>query len=64
MKVMITIEKLRQVEPGFKDLTDEQITKIRDLLYRFAVFALEEYMEEKYGSKNPLGSHGLPVIRM
>lgn len=61
---MISIEKLRQLEPTFENLTDEEVSKIRNLLYKFATLALETYMEKKKGSKNPLGSDGLPVINM
>ncbi len=61
---MISIEKLREAEPAFNNITDEEVERIRELLYKFAKLALEIYIENREGSKNPLGSHGLPVIDM
>lgn len=53
---MISLEKLKQIEPALVDIPDEQLLKIRRLLYQYAIFVLEEYLEKTTGSKNPLGS--------
>lgn len=52
---MLSIEKLRKIEPEFKDLTDEEIEAIARELYDSAEFAFDVWWD-KSGSKNPLGS--------
>ena len=53
---MITIEELKKLEPALVDKSDEEITVIRNLLYQGANLALENFFEDKSGSKNPVGS--------
>jgi hypothetical protein len=52
---MIDIQELRKLEPTLAEKTDEEITAIRNLLYQAANLALENFFEDKNGSKNPVG---------
>jgi len=56
---MISLEKLRELEPELAKVSDEELVKIRNLLYSLAELALESYVESKRGSKNILGVSGL-----
>ena len=53
---MITIEELKKLEPELVDKSDEEVTIIRNLLYQAANIALENFIEDKSGSKYPAGS--------
>jgi hypothetical protein len=53
---MISIERLKEIEPTLAKLTDGEIRKIRRLLYQYAVLVLEIYLEKTTGSKLPVGS--------
>lgn len=49
---MLTIEECRKtLEDGGKDLSDEEVEKIRDELYELGNLALECYFEEKRQNK-------------
>lgn len=52
---MLSIEKLRQIEPALAELPDEEVEVIRDALYDAAGMAYELW-REKSGSKCPIGS--------
>ncbi len=52
---MITIEELKKLEPELADKSDKEVTVIRNLLYQAANLALENFFEDKSGSKNPVG---------
>ena len=56
---MITLDELRQIEPALKNTSDEELTKIRNLLYGQAQLAIECWLEDKSGSKNPPRVYGL-----
>ena len=53
---MITIEELKKLEPSLVGKTDEEVTVVRNLLYQSANLALENFFEDKSGSKYPTGS--------
>lgn len=47
---MISLEKLREVEPALKTVSDQELERIRDILYAHAEMALESFIEAKTGS--------------
>lgn len=53
---MISIEKLRKIDPDLKDLSDEKVIKIRDKFYELGQFMFEVWQKEKAVPKNPVGS--------
>ncbi len=61
---MITLKQLREIEPLLEKVSDEELTIIRDLLYKQGQLAFECWLEEQTGSKNPVRVHGLPDIDM
>jgi hypothetical protein len=61
---MITLEKLREIEPALEKLSDEELIVIRNLLYAQGQLAFEMWLESQTGSKNPPGVHRLPDIPM
>jgi hypothetical protein len=44
---MLTIEKCIQLEPGLKNLLEEEVESIRFDLYELAKLALEDWFEHK-----------------
>lgn len=56
---MISIEDMRNIDPRFREVTDEELIKIKHSLYILGQLALESYIESKTGSKNPLRVYGL-----
>gem|GEM_PF-2774374 len=48
---MISLEKLKEIEPKLAGKTDEEILKIRELLYGLAELTLESYTESKQQEK-------------
>lgn len=48
---MLSLEKLREIEPGLKDISDKELEKIRDQLYGIANLALETYFDDKKENK-------------
>lgn len=52
---MLTLEKMKQIDPGLATLGDEQLLELRDTLYGFAQLGFEAYYEKKHGSKCPVG---------
>ena len=53
---MISLDECRKIQPELADLPDEEVSKIRELLYGLGQLVFETWNEEKSGSKNPLGS--------
>ena len=53
---MISLDECRKIQPELADLPDEEVSKIRELLYGLGQLVFETWNEEKCGSKNPLGS--------
>ena len=56
---MISLEKLREIDPALRGKSDEELTKIRNLLYGLGKLTLESYIQEKTGSKFPIRVDGL-----
>lgn len=52
---MISLEKLRIIDPGLVNVSDEELSSVRDELYGMAQLAFENYWAEKGGSNNPVG---------
>lgn len=52
---MLSLEKLRKIDPELASFTDSELENIRADLYEAARLAFEEW-QVKSGSKNPLGS--------
>jgi len=53
---MISLDECRKIQPELADLPDEEVSKIRELLYGLGQLVFETWHEEKSGSKNQLGS--------
>lgn len=49
---MISLNRLRELEPKLKDASDEEVAVIREKLYQLAQLAYENYED----SKIPVGS--------
>ncbi len=49
---MLSFEELRKVDPALKDVSDDELWEIRDLLYQQAQLALQCFLESK-GVENP-----------
>lgn len=48
---MISVKKLRKIDPELKNLSDEEIMKIRDKFYELGEFMSEVWHEEKQVKK-------------
>jgi hypothetical protein len=44
---MLTLEELRKSDPKLANKSDEEVAKIRDLLYELGHIALDSYEEDK-----------------
>lgn len=44
---MISLEKMRKIEPKLADKSDEELADIRDRLYEMAQLAYERYVDNK-----------------
>jgi len=53
---MLTIEKIRKLDPSLSSLTETELMEARDILYDIGQLAFEVWKEEKTGSKDPRGS--------
>jgi hypothetical protein len=57
---MLTLEQCRQIDPELKKLSDEELTKVREALYKLGQIIFDDWITEKRGSKYPVGdSRGL-----
>ncbi len=52
---MISLEKIRQIDPETKHLTDEELEKVRDSFYEFGQLVFEDWCAQKFGPKSPIG---------
>lgn len=57
---MISLEYLREIEPGLRNMSDAELIKVRNMLYSLGQLTLDCWGEKKSGSKNPFGVGGLP----
>jgi hypothetical protein len=53
---VLSIEKLKEIDPGLSHLSDADVEEIRDSMYEAAQLAFEVYWSRKYGSKYQVGS--------
>lgn len=54
---VLTLKKLRSIEPDeTKNISDEELKKIRQSFYDFGQLIFEDWVEERFGSNYPLGS--------
>jgi predicted DNA-binding protein (UPF0251 family) len=53
---VISIDTLRKIDPETLNLKDEELEKIRLSFYEFGQLMFEDWQEQKFGSKNPIGS--------
>jgi hypothetical protein len=51
---MMSLKRLREIEPKLRDLPDEQVAVIRDRIYEMAHLAYDSYKEHR-DSKFPVG---------
>jgi hypothetical protein len=51
---MISLERMRQLEPRLEKMSDTELTKLRDMLYSLGTMAVDSFMTDKSGSKNPV----------
>lgn len=61
---MISLERLREIEPALEKVSDEELAVIRNLLYAQGQLAFECWLEKQSDSKYPVGLRGLPDIDM
>lgn len=54
---MISIDALKRIDPANTAyLTDEELESIRKSFYDFGQLMFEDWHEQKFGSKSPVGS--------
>lgn len=51
---MISLNRIRELEPKLKDASDEEVALIREKIYEMAQLTFERWRDEK-GSKIPVG---------
>ena len=51
---MMSLKRIREIEPKLRDLPDEQVALIRDRIYEMAQLAYDSYREQR-DSKFPVG---------
>jgi len=56
---MMSLDECRKIDPRLKDLPDEAVAKIRDLLYEMGQLAFDTW-QENGGSKYPFGDNTSP----
>ena len=52
---MISLQELRKIDPALQKYSDEELLKIRALLYSAGQLAIESYVANISGSKYPAG---------
>ena len=53
---MISLDECRKIQSELAELSDAEVTKIRELMYGLGQLVFETWNEKKSDSKNPLGS--------
>ncbi len=51
---MLSLEKLRKIDPELEGLSDEDVLKIQTFFYELGQIIYEDWLENS-GSKNPVG---------
>ena len=52
---MLSIESLRKIDSEASSLTEEELESVRQSFYDFGELIFEDWCEQKFGSKNPVG---------
>ncbi len=52
---MLSPEQLRKIDTNFQTVSDEELIKIRDSLYELGQLIFDDWLENKGGSKYPVG---------
>jgi hypothetical protein len=52
---MLSLESLRKIDHGTAHLTDDELEKIRQSFYDFGQLMFDDWYEQKFDSKNPIG---------
>ena len=55
---MLSLDKMRKVDPQMEKLTDEELKAIRQSFYELGNLIFDDWCEQKFGSKNPVGDIG------
>ena len=55
---MISIEECRKIDPRLEAMSDEEVTKIRNMLYQLGQLAFRQWIKRS-SSKIPRGEGGL-----
>lgn len=58
---MLSVEQCRKLCPSLENLSDKEVIKIEESLYKGAQLALESFMKKNSGSKNLEGL--LPKVK-
>ena len=60
---MLTLEKLRQIEPDLKQMPDEELRRVRDALHAFSRLILDSYRASR-GNPEAFGGplYGLVLV--
>ena len=51
---MLSLEKLRKIDPKLEKYSDEELTKIRALLYSLGDLAIESYLDKVKNKKDEI----------
>ncbi len=54
---MISLSKLRKLDPGVAHLSDEELKAVRESFYGLGSVIFEDWCEQKFGSKFPIGDN-------
>jgi hypothetical protein len=53
---MISLEKLRKIDPELtSSITDKELEDIRNSFYEFGQLMFDDWHDQKFGSKSPVG---------
>lgn len=52
---MLTLQQCRQIDPKLNELSDEELSRVRDALYQLGQIIFDDWLTEKHGSNYPVG---------
>jgi hypothetical protein len=52
---MLTPKQCRQIDPELNRLSDEELTRVRDALYKLGQIIFDDWLTDRCGSKYPVG---------
>jgi hypothetical protein len=53
---MISLETLRKIDSEISHISDDELEKMRQSFYDLGQLIFEDWQEQKFGSKYPIGS--------